>query len=81
MVIATACIALIVPGDMDASYGAARSIDGEQQSPVNEQARTRSIGDSADDPGISCKHILDRGASMGDGFFSIDPTGAGAFQA
>ncbi len=46
-----------------------------------EPAGSRGLGDSVANPGISCKHILDSGASMGDGVYWIDTDGSGAFQA
>jgi len=42
------------------------------------------IGDSSSNPGVSAKDILAKGGSVGDGFYWIDPDGAGgdaAFQA
>ncbi len=42
------------------------------------------LGQSADNPGYSAKHILEAGASIGDGIYWIDPDGDGshaAFQA
>lgn len=44
----------------------------------------RFLGDAVDNPGASCKAILDAGESQGDGLYYVDPDGAGSippFQA
>ena len=44
-------------------------------------AAQANIGDLASNPGISAKHILEAGASVGDGYYWLDPNGGSTADA